>query len=142
MRHALEPFYGLKNDSLARLQANGHVREVKQLPKQRRNYRDPRAPWQILGNVKHLNHCLNTLRQSLMCHSDISVDVWQWFEHTDDMPDPFDELTSASFASTNVAHTCRNFDKIRDWARARQMRVRPDFSSRPERNDFTIPSWP
>ena len=77
-----------------------------------------------------------------MCHSDISVDVWQWFDVTDETPDPFDELASANFAFTNVAHTCRNFDRIRDWALARHLRGRPDFSSKPGPNDFTIPSWP
>ena len=77
-----------------------------------------------------------------MCHGDISVNVWQWFDNTDDVPDPFDELESSSHAFTNVPHTCRNFERIRNWAQSKQMRVRPDFSAKPEPNDFTIPSWP
>jgi hypothetical protein len=141
VRQSLEPFYGLKNDSLARLEANGGKRQRKQLPKRQSQETDPR-PWQLIGNIKHLNHCLNTLRQSLMCHSDISVNVWQWFDPPQGLDDPFGELNPGTYPATNVAHTCRNFDKIKSWARSRQMRTQPDFSTKPVVNDFKIPQWP
>ncbi|KAK4493601.1 hypothetical protein PRZ48_015268 [Zasmidium cellare] len=149
MRYALEPFYGLKNDSLARLQANGGIRQRKQLPKQRRQItpleelqNDPR-PWKRIGNVKHLNHCLTALRQAIMCHSDVSVLVWQWFDPVEEnAPDPFDELTPYNVPYTNVPHTCRNFDKISDWAKARRPASLPDFTKKPEENGFSIVTWP
>jgi len=55
----------------------------------------------------HLSHCLDDLRQSLMCSADISLVVWQWVE-------------SANRATPrmDVVHSCRNFDTIVDWAKA------------------------
>ncbi|KAF2169469.1 hypothetical protein M409DRAFT_20685 [Zasmidium cellare ATCC 36951] len=149
MRQALEPLYGLKNDSLARLQANGGTRQRKQLPKRQRESKpsresqhDPR-PWKLIGNVKHLNHCLNALRQAIMCHSDVSVLVWQWFDPVEEYaPDPFDELRPFNVPYTNVPHTCRNFDKISEWAKARRPATLPDFTQRPQGSDLNIESWP
>lgn len=150
MRQALEPFYGLKNDSLARLQANHGIQQQNQLPK-RQQYdqrtppeepQDDRIPWKLIGNVKHLNHCLNALRQSIMCHSDVSVLVWQWYDRPEDQEDPFDELRSHNYPFTNIPHTCRNFDKISEWARSRRATKMPDFTTQPEEPSFRIPSWP
>ena len=62
----------------------------------------------------HLNHCVDSIRQSLMCNSDISVIVWQW-----------DKYTAMSKPVGNVVHTCRNFERIRDWAFER--RLETDF---------------
>ena len=54
----------------------------------------------------HLNHCIDTIRQALMCASDVTVYTWKWDEerhsHTNQLTTP---------------HTCRNFDKIREWGR-------------------------
>jgi hypothetical protein len=44
-----------------------------------------------------------------MCHGDISLVTFDW---TDD-----ELLPNANF---NVKHECRNFDAIRDWAKAHQ----------------------
>jgi len=60
---------------------------------------------------EHVSHCVNTIRQSLMCNADISVNVWQWSE----------ELSMVVGYSTQ-AHSCRNFDKLRDWARQRWLK--------------------
>jgi len=59
---------------------------------------------------EHVSHCVDSIRQSLMCSADISVNVWQWSE----------ELSAVVGYSTQ-AHTCRNFNKLRDWARERQL---------------------
>ncbi|KAI0073073.1 hypothetical protein K474DRAFT_1603983 [Panus rudis PR-1116 ss-1] len=55
----------------------------------------------------HLSHCVDNIRQSLMCASDISLVVWQWVEA--------DQRASIMM---NTAHSCRNFDRIVDWAKA------------------------
>lgn len=57
-------------------------------------------------------HCLDLLRQSIMCSSDISVTVWQWV----DRDGKAEQLGS-------VPHTCRNFEAIREWALERRMDV-------------------
>ncbi|KAF2169466.1 hypothetical protein M409DRAFT_36220 [Zasmidium cellare ATCC 36951] len=56
----------------------------------------------------HLNHCIHSLRQAISCASDISVGVWQWETALSDYKPNF-----------GTEHTCRNFDKIQDWARSR-----------------------
>ncbi|KAF9075812.1 hypothetical protein BDP27DRAFT_1380483 [Rhodocollybia butyracea] len=54
---------------------------------------------------RHVSHCVDSIRQSLMCSADISVNVWQWNE-------PYNTVTGYS----SQAHQCRNFFKLRDWA--------------------------
>ncbi|KAL4899979.1 hypothetical protein BDW74DRAFT_171071 [Aspergillus multicolor] len=58
---------------------------------------------------RHWDHCIDSLRQSLMCHADIS-------------PIPFHVNVPASkgiFPRLATTHTCRNFTKIQEWARER-----------------------
>ncbi|KAF5327262.1 hypothetical protein D9619_003931 [Psilocybe cf. subviscida] len=65
-------------------------------------------PEMRMGNPKidgHVNHCVDSIRQSLMCSADISTIVWQW-----------DEGTQNTTLRGNVAHKCRNFNLIREWA--------------------------
>ncbi|KAL4942954.1 hypothetical protein BDV06DRAFT_211448 [Aspergillus oleicola] len=54
---------------------------------------------------QHLDHCSESLRQSLMCSSDVSTIHWVWS----------DEYQRWQ-ADGRVAHTCRNFEAIRAWA--------------------------
>ncbi|KAF8993370.1 hypothetical protein BDQ17DRAFT_1312361 [Cyathus striatus] len=55
---------------------------------------------------EHISHCVDSVRQSLMCNADISVNVWQWS----------DEVKGVVGYSTQ-AHSCKNFNKLLDWAR-------------------------
>ena len=54
----------------------------------------------------HVAGCVDALRQALMCAADVGVVVWQW-----------DEDRKRVSPRTDVAHTCRDFDRIRDWGR-------------------------
>ncbi|TFK42241.1 hypothetical protein BDQ12DRAFT_762509, partial [Crucibulum laeve] len=58
----------------------------------------------------HVSHCIDSIRQSLMCNADISVNVWQWSN----------ELSAVVGYSTQ-AHSCRNFNKLREWAQERRV---------------------
>jgi hypothetical protein len=53
---------------------------------------------------EHISHCIESIRQSLMCASDISVIVWRW-----------KSIAGKAQAHNGVIHTCRNFDKVKDW---------------------------
>jgi hypothetical protein len=55
----------------------------------------------------HLAHCLETLRQSVMCYSDITPYAFRWI---DGNPMPHREWDRSP-------HVCRNFEKIHDWAK-------------------------
>lgn len=59
---------------------------------------------------EHVSHCVDTIRQSLMCNADISVNVWQW-----------SAKLSAVVGYSTQAHSCRNFEKLKNWARSRRV---------------------
>ncbi|KAK5120448.1 hypothetical protein LTR85_006387 [Meristemomyces frigidus] len=52
----------------------------------------------------HLEHCVETLRQTLMCHGDMSLLTYNWVEGRA-MPYP----------NFNTIHTCKNWDKLVAW---------------------------
>ncbi|RAH54431.1 hypothetical protein BO85DRAFT_103687 [Aspergillus piperis CBS 112811] len=53
----------------------------------------------------HLDHCSDSIRQNLMCSSDLSTIHWLWVEE--------DQIWKAD---GRVMHTCRDFEAIRGWA--------------------------
>ncbi|KAJ5189105.1 hypothetical protein N7472_008119 [Penicillium cf. griseofulvum] len=50
--------------------------------------------------VLHRDHCLDYIRQALMCHADAT----------------FEPLTSVGINGMGATHQCRDFDKIFSWA--------------------------
>ncbi|KAJ7123973.1 hypothetical protein C8R43DRAFT_1031475 [Mycena crocata] len=63
-------------------------------------------------HATHINHCLNSVRQSLQCGGDIST-----------VPFNVQPLKFSAkpilIPTFNVIHSCRNFRKLQEWARAR-----------------------
>jgi len=59
--------------------------------------------------IEHMSHCLDALRQSLMCSVDITPIPWIW-----------DAEAKEAKAVAEIEHTCRNFDKVREWAQENQ----------------------
>jgi hypothetical protein len=55
--------------------------------------------------MDHIDHCIDSIRQSLMCSSDISAISWSWSE---------DENRAKKDVTT--IHTCRDFEAIKEWA--------------------------
>lgn len=55
--------------------------------------------------MDHLEHCIDALRQSLMCASDITPLPWMWVEADQEAKEV-----------AEVVHTCRNFEDVRQWA--------------------------
>lgn len=60
-------------------------------------------------SMEHLSHCIDAIRQSLMCSADISPISWHWNEEVGKLR-PIE----------NSTHTCRDFGAIQQWARDRQ----------------------
>lgn len=84
---------------------------------------------------QHRRHCVGILRQAVMCNGDISMDVVQWSEKLQMMlPRP------------DVLHSCRNFERIRDWAKARTIgddEADGDSDSKTNlEDDFKFGGWP
>ncbi|KAM0548119.1 hypothetical protein ACHAPJ_010040 [Fusarium lateritium] len=58
----------------------------------------------------HLTHCLDTIRQVLMCNIDTGVLGQVWYNKKD----------PSAFPDFNTKHTCKNYDDIRKWAKKLQ----------------------
>ncbi|EGX90436.1 hypothetical protein CCM_06856 [Cordyceps militaris CM01] len=56
-------------------------------------------------NIFHMEHCYEQLRQSLQCTSDLSTITWQW-----------SRKQQRFIGNVHTMHTCKNFDKIHEWA--------------------------
>jgi hypothetical protein len=54
-----------------------------------------------------IEHCIDALRQTLMCHADVSPNSW----HVN-VP-----MSNGIFSRIATTHTCRNFAKIQEWGR-------------------------
>lgn len=58
-----------------------------------------------------VEHCVDSIRQSLMCSVDISTIYWQW-----------DTARQKTIANAQTTHICKNFEKIQAWARDHAIR--------------------
>ncbi|KAG1810691.1 uncharacterized protein BJ212DRAFT_1378162 [Suillus subaureus] len=53
----------------------------------------------------HLDHCIEMIRQNIMCNADVTMITWYWVQgHT------------VPYPNFNTRHRCRNFEKIMDWS--------------------------
>lgn len=59
----------------------------------------------LLFGSQHIDHCIETIRQAIMCHVDVTPYTWIWNSTTGQMQNVF-----------TTPHTCRNFDVVREWA--------------------------
>lgn len=59
----------------------------------------------------HLVHCVDVLRQAIMCHGDTNILTWD-FEPG---------LMGKPVANGTVMHSCRNFNSIYEWTKERQV---------------------
>ncbi|KAK8084275.1 hypothetical protein PG997_005546 [Apiospora hydei] len=55
---------------------------------------------------RHWDHCIDALRQALMCHADVSPISWR-------LNVPVKKMLIPQLSTT---HTCRNFSRVHEWA--------------------------
>ncbi|KAF2207417.1 hypothetical protein CERZMDRAFT_16581, partial [Cercospora zeae-maydis SCOH1-5] len=55
----------------------------------------------------HINHCLDIVRQSVQCSSDLTLIPTRWWESLGNY--------GRQFIDSDQVHTCRSFSKIREW---------------------------
>ncbi|KAF2788874.1 hypothetical protein K505DRAFT_393733 [Melanomma pulvis-pyrius CBS 109.77] len=53
----------------------------------------------------HIRHCIEHIRQGIVCNADISTVYWAW-----------SPARNATLADARITHTCRDFDAIKNWA--------------------------
>lgn len=64
----------------------------------------------------HIAHCINSIRESLMCSADITPNIWYW-----------DSRVQRAEPAFDVVHECRDFDSVRRWAFDRKLVI--DFNN-------------
>ncbi|KAG2126596.1 hypothetical protein DEU56DRAFT_915983 [Suillus clintonianus] len=52
----------------------------------------------------HLDHCLEMIRQNIMCSADVTMITWDWVQGH-----------SVPYPNFNTRHQCRNIEKIMNW---------------------------
>lgn len=57
---------------------------------------------------KHVDHCIDQLRQSVMCQSDLTPNWLQW-----------DENHQTHLGARDMEHSCRSFERVQEWAKER-----------------------
>ncbi|KAL9612841.1 MAG: hypothetical protein Q9167_002572 [Letrouitia subvulpina] len=59
----------------------------------------------------HVDHCLEILRQVVMCHSDLGVLTYNWVS-----------IRTAPWPNFNTQHKCRDFEAVLGWGLKHQAR--------------------
>ncbi|KAG1787747.1 uncharacterized protein HD556DRAFT_936759 [Suillus plorans] len=54
---------------------------------------------------RHIGHCIEMIRQNIMCRADTTMLTWHWVQGYD-----------SPHAKFSTRHRCRNFEKIMDWS--------------------------
>ncbi len=77
-----------------------------------------------------VDHCVEYLREALMCKSDISLVTFRWINNTAQHDDP------SAFYPTNFdasLHECANWEALDSWASTRMFDLyRTELLQRPE----------
>ena len=84
---------------------------------------------------KHVSHCVDILRQVLMCNVDTGVLGQVWYDPT----------KPAAFPDFHTTHMCKNYDAVRQWAERLQappVEELPSDYLEPARPDAIWPSTP
>ncbi|MCJ1391221.1 hypothetical protein MMC18_004083 [Xylographa bjoerkii] len=64
----------------------------------------------------HLDHCIEMLRQFLMCNADAGLYTHRWIEN---YPRPYPNF--------NTWHKCRNFENVLEYAKSHQIKPPPGW---------------
>lgn len=82
--------------------------------------------------IDHVDHCLNSIRETITCHADVTPNVWRRRSEPGRHSHHDDTENYESIARYNTVHTCRNYGAIQEWAH-RHSTPRPplyeDFNS-------------
>ncbi|KAI0818327.1 hypothetical protein GGR55DRAFT_674160 [Xylaria sp. FL0064] len=78
----------------------------------RPDYYTPPNPEPV--HTMHVEHCIDYLRQGVMCAADLTMIPVSWSTKRDRI-----------LQNAEVVHTCRNFEKIHEWTLARDANAHP-----------------
>jgi len=70
------------------------------------DYYEPTHQFEAANLLDHIDHCIDDIRQTLMCHADLTVVTYDWI--------PNYRKPWPNFA---VEHECVNWERLAEWAR-------------------------
>ncbi|KAI3332789.1 hypothetical protein F4824DRAFT_282476 [Ustulina deusta] len=73
-------------------------------------------------DAEHSDHCINSLRQAVMCHPNTAITTFEWIDEINPLEGKAQRLDAMS--------TCARWDSIDDWARKKAL-VKGQFTYRP-----------
>jgi len=79
---------------------------------------------------RHIAHCIDVIRQALMCAVDISVYTWEW--HKD---------IQRNVNMIKNPHVCRNFESIKEWAAVNTIKMYIDGGYRVMNDPLDPETW-
>ncbi|KAH7134929.1 hypothetical protein B0J11DRAFT_424681, partial [Dendryphion nanum] len=72
-------------------------------------------------NVNHYEHCLDRIRQGIMCHADVATIHWDWKDGSQ-LPFPIPAgRNGINMINMETTHVCRDFERIKRWAMERNL---------------------
>lgn len=77
---------------------------------------------------RHYEHCVDYIRQSLMCNFDTALVTYDWvLDHQNPTP------------NSNAMHKCVNWDGVQDWLKGRAVEVPDGFEWRQPEGQESLP---
>ncbi|KAI0532441.1 hypothetical protein GGR58DRAFT_490209 [Xylaria digitata] len=79
-------------------------------------YHSGKSDEAMAREAKHVDHCVEYIRESLMCHPDLSMVTFRWINNTAQYED------KTAFYPTNfdaALHRCANWEALDSWANKR-----------------------
>ncbi|KAI0480020.1 hypothetical protein F4859DRAFT_478156 [Xylaria cf. heliscus] len=80
------------------------------------HYHTGKSDEAMAREAKHVDHCIEYIRESLMCHPDLSMVSFRWINNTAQYED------KSAFYPTNfdvALHECANWEALDSWANKR-----------------------
>ncbi|SPN99265.1 uncharacterized protein DNG_02302 [Cephalotrichum gorgonifer] len=75
------------------------------------------------GISRHMDHCIENLRQAIMCQGDLALYTYEWLPEQDE-PNII----------AGMQHVCVDFNKVMDWARKRSFSIYDGLLQNPYRD--------
>ncbi|KAI1770222.1 hypothetical protein F4818DRAFT_274284 [Hypoxylon cercidicola] len=102
----------------------------------RSHYHENKSGEAMAREAKHVDHCIEYIREALMCQPDLSMVTFRWINNTAQHED------KSEFYPTNFdvsMHRCANWEALDSWTGQRMFNLfQVDLLQRPSPNDDTL----
>jgi len=101
------------------------------------HYHSGKTKLQMQREAKHADHCVEYLRESLMCKPDLSLVTFRWINDTSQHPDEPEAFYPTNFDAG--LHECANWGSLNAWAEERVFDLyNVELLNRPEPANYIV----